>query len=152
LQVIGTKDGGNFFFGDPLNATLVGEAYSIWGLAAGAAKHEGAEELPDLNELFKHVTTTLGNEDFGIPRVPEAHKAGDSPAHYLKTLWPLLLPTVRFFCPNPAEWPVLFGIAIQDAIVAGKEVIDPALALKIVMESAVPMSKVDLARITAKIA
>ncbi|WP_157199276.1 hypothetical protein [Methylomonas koyamae] len=47
-------------------------------------------------------------------------------------------------CPHPAHWPILFGLAIQEAIHSGKSVIDPCIALKIVMESAIAMSKVDL--------
>jgi len=43
------------------------------------------------------------------------------------------------------QWPVLLGIAIQQAMYLGKGIIDPGLAVSIVMESAVPMSKVDAA-------
>jgi hypothetical protein len=39
---------------------------------------------------------------------------------------------------------MVFAIAIQKAILMGKDVIDPTLAGTIVMECAVPMSKVDL--------
>jgi hypothetical protein len=49
------------------------------------------------------------------------------------------------FCPNPVDWPILYSLAIQEAIYAGKEAIEPGLAFRIVMESAIPMSKVDLA-------
>jgi hypothetical protein len=40
----------------------------------------------------------------------------------------------------------LFSLAIQEAIGMSKSVIAPDLAPRIVMESAIPMSKVDLAR------
>jgi hypothetical protein len=65
--------------------------------------------------------------------------------NYLKALWPTLFPTVKLFCPNPVDWPILFSLAIQEAIAMGKSVIPPDLSLKIIMESAIPMSKVDLA-------
>lgn len=145
FQTVGTKDGKQYFFGDPLNHTLVGSQYSVWGLAGGAAQHAGAKEFPDLNAIFQHTSSVLGSEQFGIPRVPENHKASDTPINYLKAIWPALFPTVKLFCPNPADWPILYGLAIQEAIDAGKGVIDPGLALLIIMESAIPMSKVDIA-------
>jgi hypothetical protein len=145
FQTVGTKDGKKYFFGDPLNDALAGPQYSVWGLVGGAAQHIGAKELPDLNEIFQHSSSVPGSDQFGIPRVPENHKPGDTPIDYLKTIWPAFFPTVKLFCPTPADWPILYSFAIQEAIYAGKNVIDPNLALRIVMESAIPMSKVDLA-------
>lgn len=145
FQTVGTKDGKHYFFGDPLNNALAGSQHSVWGLAGGAAQHAGARELPDLNEIFQHTSSALGGDQFGIPRVPENHRASDTPINYLKAMWPTFFPTVKLFCPNPVDWPILYGLAIQEAIDAGKNAIDPTLALKIVMESAIPMSKVDLA-------
>ena len=62
----------------------------------------------------------------------------------VKALWPTLLPVVRSFCDDPAEWPILFAIATQESIFMAKDVIEPGLAVTVVMESAVPMSKIDL--------
>lgn len=145
FQIIATNDGKQYFFGDPLNNALAGNQHSVWGLAAGAAQQAGANELPDLNEIFQHTISVLGGEQFGIPRIPANNRAGDTPINYLKTIWPSFFPTVKLFCPNPADWPILYSLAIQEAIEVGKSIIDPSLALKIVMESAIPMSKVDLA-------
>jgi hypothetical protein len=145
FQVIGTKDGKQYFFGDPLNNALAGSQYSVWGLVGGAAQHAGAKDFPDLNEVFQYTSSVLGSEQFGIPRVPENHKPADTPLNYLKALWPTLFPTIKLFCPNPVDWPILYSLAIQEAIYAGKGSIDPGLAFRIVMESAIPMSKVDLA-------
>lgn len=145
FQVVRTKDGKQYFFGDPLNNALAGSQYSVWGLVGGAAQHSGAKDFPDLNEMFQHTSTVLGGQQFGIPRVPDNRKAADTPINYLKAFWPTLFPTVKLFCPNPVDWPILYSLAAQEAIYAGKESIDPGLAFRIVMESAIPMSKVDLA-------
>jgi hypothetical protein len=48
---------------------------------------------------------------------------------------------------NPSAWPLTIGLAGQFAIRRAKTIIDPALAAKIIMEAAVPMSKIDPARI-----
>ena len=145
FHVIATEDGQQYFFGEPLNNALVSDQYSVWSLTGGAAQHVGAKDFPDLHELFQHTTSVLGREQFGIPRVPENHRPSDTPLNYLRTLWPILFPTVKLFCPNPLDWPILYSFAIQEAIYLGKGIIDPELAFSIVMESAIPMSKVDLA-------
>ena len=145
FQIVRTKDEATYFFGDPLNNLLVGAEYSVWSLAGGAAQQAGATEFPDLRELFEHTSAVVGSFEFGLPRIPDGHAIGDLPFNYLTAIWPKLLPTVKLFCGDPAQWPILFGLAIQEAIYASKEVIAPALALKLVMECAIPMSKVDLA-------
>jgi len=42
---------------------------------------------------------------------------------------------------------IILGIAIQQALYLCKGIIDPSLAVSIVMESAVPMSKIDAAEL-----
>ncbi len=144
FMVVETAKGQRYFFGDALNRLLVEEPISVWGLAAGAAQHLGCSPLPDVQEMFAHVAKTVGEADFGVPRIPEDHRPSDLPAGYLKTLWPALLPVLKTFCKSPAEWPLLYASAIQNLMEMAKDVLGPELALRIVMESAIPMSKVDL--------
>jgi hypothetical protein len=143
FMVVCGADGKNYYFGDALNRPLAESQWSIWALCAGAAQHMGCTELPDINDIFRHVSETVGSERFGVPRVAQAHQANDLPINLIKTIWPKTLPFVAEFCDRPVQWPVLLGIAIQQAMYLGKGIIDPGLAVSIVMESAVPMSKVD---------
>lgn len=145
FTIVETADGKKYFFGDPLNQALAESQFSVWSLAAGAAQHNGCSSLPDLSEIFEYVSKTVGGTEFGIPRIPDGHQPGDTPINYVKALWPNLLPTIKKFCNQPPEWPILFGLAVQEVMDMSKGVIAPDLALKIVMESAIPMSKVDLA-------
>jgi hypothetical protein len=145
FQVVTTADGTSYYFGDPLNHLLVGAQYSIWSLAGGGAAHLDATGLPDPAELFKHTASAIGSEQFGIPRLPGGHQLPDRPLNFVKAFWPKLFPTIKLFCPNPAHWPILAGLAAQHAISASEGVIAPELAFTIVLESAIPMSKVDLA-------
>lgn len=147
FSVVSGADGKNYYFGDALNRPLAESQWSIWALSAGAAQHMGCSELPDINDIFRHVSETVGGDRFGIPRVPEAHQASDLPIHFVKTIWPKMLPLVAEFCDRPGQWPVLLGIAIQQALYLAKGIIDPSLAVSIVMESAVPMSKIDAAEL-----
>jgi hypothetical protein len=137
------RDGKKYFFGALINKPLAEAEYSVWSLVAGAVQHLG-KTPPDIEDIFKHVAATVGGNDFGIPRIPEDHFANELPLSYLKQIWPHLSPIAMNFCDKPSELPILFGLAIQEAIFMAKDVIDPTLAATIVMESAVPMSKVDI--------
>jgi hypothetical protein len=76
--------------------------------------------------------------------LPETHRPANLPINYLKAMWPTMMPLAKRFSAEPAQLPIVFGLAIQHAIVMGRTVIDPTLAASIAMECAVPMSKVDL--------
>lgn len=147
FNVITDTSGKKYFFGDLLNRYLVNEKYSVWRLAAGAAQKAGAEKvsyIDDINDMFQHTVSSIGTDHFGIPRIPDGHVPGDIPLNYLIKLWPCVFPAAKELCPDPTHWPLMFGFAIQKVIVSGKDIIDPSLALQIVMESSIPMSKVDL--------
>jgi hypothetical protein len=142
--LVKTKNGGTYYFGDSLNKPLAESQYSVWSLAAAGAQKSGCKTPIDLDGVFKHVSETVGGAAFGKPRVPAEHTPHDLPLNYARSLWPALAPTIKKFCTNPEHWPVLLGLSIQDVIGMGKPVLDPCLALQIVMESAIPMSKVKL--------
>lgn len=135
-------DGRQYYFGNLVNKPLAETPYSVWSLAAGGAQQAGGTALPDVAAIFKHVASTVGGDQFGIPNVPPQHKASDLPINYVKNLWPTLQPLVAQFADSPADWPVVTAIAAQQIVAMSKNVIDPGLAVTIVMESAVPMSKV----------
>jgi hypothetical protein len=142
--IIVGADGRRYFSGDRLNKPLAESQYSIWSLAAGAAQKSGCQALPDFREIFKHVASTMGGDKFGIPRIPDNHRVNEPPINWVKSIWPKIFPVVMQFCEKPSEWPMLFGLTIQDAILKTKDIIDPAIAVSIVMECAIPMSKVEL--------
>lgn len=144
LTEVGTRDGKKFFFGDALNKPLAESNLSVWNVAANAARQAGCATPPDLAEIFKHTSQVVGSSEFGVPRLPAGHPTGDLPINYVRAFWPGLLPLVRKFCPAPDLWPVLYALATVHAITAAKSTLDPCVALTIVMESAVPMSKIDL--------
>ncbi|MGY0193903.1 hypothetical protein ACWA7J_02390 [Leptothrix sp. BB-4] len=99
---------------------------------------------PDRNDILKPPSESLGTQPLGVPRSPPEHAPQRQPAQYLAAFWPATFSVVQKLCPLPIEWPVAYGLAIQGAIEASKPVIPPALALALVIESAVPMSKVDM--------
>jgi hypothetical protein len=137
-------DGKVYFFGDALNKPLAEDQYSVWSIAAGGAQAAGCGDVPDPSDVFAYAASTAGSPEFGLPRLPPEHPMHDTPLNYVEAFWPKFFPMISKFCPDPEHWPILLGLAIQDIMSQGKNVLDPCLALKIIMECAVPMSKVDL--------
>jgi hypothetical protein len=108
-----------------LNQALAESHYSVGSLAAGAAQNAGCKDLPDITAIFKHVSETVGSDSFGLPRVPDGHRAGDTPINYLKALWPSVQKTAEQFCQKATELPILFGLALQEVIGMSKSARDP---------------------------
>lgn len=144
FHTVRTRDGRSFVIGEALTEALAGHHHSLWSLAAAEAAHAGCATLPDVHEMLAHGIQTLGTERFGIPDVPDRHQPFPGALACLGDLWPQLFPLARQFCPDPADWPLLFAIAAQQIISMGREVIDPCLALRIVMDTAIANSKVIL--------
>ncbi len=140
--IVGGNDGNNYYFGDLVNKPLVEDVVSFWSLAGGTAQHFGKDCLPDLQSIFKHVSSSIGGEQFGIPQVPEKNMPSILPIDLVKKLWPVILPIVDKYCESPAERPLLFGVSAQEVIEMGKDTIPPGIAIKLLMECAVPMSKI----------
>jgi hypothetical protein len=150
LMRIDAVDGRHYFFGDAINRPLAESQHSVWSLAAATAQDLGCSDLPDINEIFKHVTSSVGTDQFGLPRINKPNIPGEMPINYLGKVWPQIYPIATRFCDKPAELPILFGLAIQQAMMQCKTVLDARLALQIVMESAIPMSKIDPASIDSR--
>jgi hypothetical protein len=144
FTVAETTDGQRFFFGDALNKFLAEGKLSVWSLAAGGARGCGCSKMPDIEAIFAHVAESVGGEDFGVPRLPRDHPVHKLPRAYLEELWPRFAPMVERFCPDPVQRPALLGLALQELLSQTKQALDPCLALLVIMESAIPMSKVDL--------
>jgi hypothetical protein len=149
LHVVGLGDGSSCLVGEGLVQALFNDPSSTWGLAADAAQQAGCTALPEPTALWRHGLERLGQGDFGVPQVPEAHQPSPDSLRSLPTLWPALLPLAQRFCPEPEQWPILFGLVAQKAITLGREVIDPCLALRIVMDTAIAGAMVVLPEIQA---
>lgn len=144
FSITTAQDGRHYFSGEPLNQVLIAGKYSFWHLLAEVVRQAGGSRLPDIAEISAHVDETAGADNFGIPRLPAEHRPHDVPVRYLEAYWPVVLPIAQQLCHTPAEWPVLFTLAIQEVIEEGGEVLEADMAAKIVMESALPMARIDL--------
>ena len=144
FKVVETPSGATYFFGDTLDSLLTSmepKHVSVWKIVAGSALTTGGDHLPNVNDLLRHSAATAGTSAFGLPRVPDDHLPSILPRAALERFWPgarLLLAL-----SEPLQWPLLMAHAAQKLMLAMKGSIAPDLAVKIVMEAAVPMSRVD---------
>jgi hypothetical protein len=142
IVVISTSDGGELYSGDAINRPLAESEYSFWALVAWAASEAGAAvTVPD--DYFHQVATTVGSPEFGIPR-GQLDAGGPLPATFLPR-WDAVATILRKSAPDPQQWPVALGVAVQNlfAVTSGK--VDTQFQLGVVMESAIAMSKVKAA-------
>lgn len=142
--VIETRSGEAYFFGDLLNAVIVAKdpkQLSIWKIVSGAGYEAGAINLPDITDAIKHCAATVGGPEFGVPRLPEAHMPSIMPREAVNRFWPAA--RRRLDGSGPMSWPLHFAMAAHTLIVEMKDAIRPDIAVRIVMEAVVPMSKID---------
>ncbi|WP_424631213.1 hypothetical protein [Bradyrhizobium sp. SYSU BS000235] len=159
LVIATTKSGENLYFGDLINGYLVPQAVSrypdtLWGRVAAGAVANGLpqSDLPDIHPMFRHVSETVGTPEFGIPTVGKEHQPHIAARELLNMFWP----RARFIFtrtdgPGPANghsvppeyWPVICEEVADQLLRQTKDTLDPRIGLKLVMESAIAMSKVD---------
>ncbi|RYY93446.1 MAG: hypothetical protein EON61_25010 [Alphaproteobacteria bacterium] len=143
LVEVTTNDGGTYYFGDQINQPLLEAPISVWKLIAGAAQHAGAKDLPDIIEIVRHVSATVGGGGFGVLRIDPKNQPHEAPVDALKKHWQPCYALISSLPRDPLMTGWYFAGAAQSVIVDARQVIDPALACRIVMEAAVAMSKVD---------
>ncbi len=143
LHTVEGLDGKKYYFGDFLNKPIFSTPYSLWNMTANALKAAGSETYPDAREIAAYTASVVGSEAFGKPRLPDGHNLSDVPIHYVQTFWPAFLPLLKKRCDSPTQWPILLGFSAYHVIVTYKEVIDPFIAATIVLECAIPTSKLD---------
>lgn len=143
LIEVTTRDGGTYYFGEQLNQPLLEAPINVWKLIVGGAQHAGAKDLHDIVEIVTHVTNSLGGPEFGVLRVDAKHQPHEAPIDALKKYWRSSYALIQSLGGDPIMTGWYFAGAAQMIIIEAKEVIDPALAYRIVMEAAVAMAKVD---------
>jgi hypothetical protein len=153
FAVIETRSGEVFFFGELLGAVIVandgarnyngngGGHASIWKIVSEGGRDAGAINLPDVTDIIKNCAATVGRDEFGIPRVADAHMPNILPREAVSRFWPAA--RRKLADKDPMSWPLHLAIAARSLIVSLKHAVRPDIAVQIVMEAAVPMSKID---------
>jgi hypothetical protein len=141
-----TKSRETFFFGEAINLflfSMMPDRVSFLSLAAAALA--SASELFDISELASHVSLTLGTEGFGRPRACPSVHVPELPRRALTRTWGKAAHILRD--RRPAEWPALLGAAAYNIVRANRKWLPPPVALRVLLEAAVPMSKLNPATV-----
>jgi hypothetical protein len=109
-------------------------------------------ELPDYKEMFAYIAGSIGKPEFEMPRMSADHPTHLHPRQALELFWP----RVKFIFtrtdgPGPAagnsvataHWPIVAALIAQQFVTMAKDTLDPRLSVALIMEPAIPMSKVD---------
>ena len=104
-----------------------------------------ASELPDVHRIARHVATTMGSPEFGKPRLPSFVALDERPREALAGSWMRMAAILAE--RRTGEWPALLGAAAYTIIRANQTALAPRLAVTILLEAAVPMSKLDPATV-----
>jgi hypothetical protein len=154
-------NGERFYFGDRLNAVLVPESLettAVLSILGGEALKLGAakEDFPDCHEIFARTAKSIGTPGFGVPELPPGHKSFLMPRRAVEIFWPSVrtvftrepvVPVAGFKLVEPRHWPLVLAAVAASYMAATKESLPPVVALKIFMEAAIPMSKIDQAAV-----
>jgi hypothetical protein len=145
IACVKTKSGETYFFGDLLNTILASTKeghLSIWTFVAGAAMSLDAPTLPPVAPMFEHCAATVGTPAFGIPVLPSHIRLKEMPRQALRH-WPQVKSILLSAGLEPLRWPLEIGVAAQKIIVLTKDALPADFGALVVMQAAIPMSKVD---------
>ena len=136
FAVVTTKAGKRFYFGDDVNRYLLEDQLSVASLCVAVSGISEEEILSIVSDFAAHV----GDDPYTI--------CGYDPGslyEQVDSCWKGIYENMTSkYCSSPKEWPVLFGIVVQNILLMAIEVGAPEdEAGKIAIECAAAMSKMD---------
>jgi hypothetical protein len=147
LVEVATKNDEIYYFSDLLNWMLFENTehppFCVWSYVAAAVPSELQLLLPDIPEIVSNTARSIGTSRYGVPRLPREHMPQKLPRAALEEHWRFIRAELESSGRDPSEWPYDVAAAAQWQMLTGRESIDPSLAARIIMEAAIPMSKVD---------
>ncbi len=150
FEVRTSEAGEKFYFSsetDKLIGSLDPRYLSIWKIVTANTKSTTGEH-PDVIELLEHCAASIGTPEFGVPRLPDGCTSNLLPREAVNRLWAKA--RQHLAKTEPTLWPMNMAVAARSLIVAAQRSIPLGIGIKIVMEAAVPMSRIDPARVPRK--
>lgn len=162
LAEVTTTDGGKYYFGDAINACLfegTRERPAFWNVAAALARDPAILEQVNIADLARHTASVLGSDKFGLPRMDAPYMPSERPLDAARRHVPVLSARFQEIGLAPEQLMMAFGATAQGfAAFAAAETpeikvpvpVPRAVQARLLMESALPMSKVDFAVIASR--
>jgi len=113
--------------------------YRVWVSKAAVL---GAPASFDLRELLQHTDAQLGTPGFGVPRLPNGRHMSETPLTFVLDHWSELFGILNRYDEHFAGWPLSLAAAGAQLMEMGISAMPAEEALQILMECAVPMSRV----------
>lgn len=147
LTEVVTRSGERYYFSDLLNWILFENTsqppYSIWTYVSAAVPDALRAQLPDVLDIVSYAARTIGTPQYGVPRLPAAHRPHKLPFPALVEHWRVVRGELVASNRDPADWPFDLAVAAQWQMQTSRDLVALPLAAAIVMEAAIPMSKID---------
>lgn len=136
FHVATVKDGRKFYFGDDVNRYLLESRTSVFSFCNAVT----GVTADTVRALAVSVVQRVGGEDLTIWNMP-----ADIVYQRIKACWDGIHENMTArFCKSPLEWPVLYGIVMQNILVESIKVGAPAEeAGRMAMECALVLSRMD---------
>ena len=165
LLTLRGANGYSYYAGDALNEMFYGGPgpavpanANLWRLLNGTALANGlaSERVPTSAEIFSPMAATLGQADEGCPSTGPNHQPHLPIDKLLQAVWPLVQDCLvgRFATlggkayPAPVRiWPAVSAWAAVQCFGKTLSILDPRIAVLIVMQSAAFASKLDGKRV-----
>jgi hypothetical protein len=147
LVEVATRNGEIYYFSDLMNWMLFENMdrppYSVWSYVLAAVPADSRVQLPDISEIVSHAARSIGTRHFGVPRLPRDRMPHKMPRVALDEHWQMVRAELEGAGRDASDWPYDLAAAAQWQMLNGRGTLDLPLAATIVMEAAIPMSKVD---------
>ncbi len=149
MVVIRGHDGNIYYFGDAPNWILCESPHSLVSLLFGAAHEHGAPvSIETLHEEMKLVAQRAGTPQFLELDLPAEHQV-DTPLNWARIFTPQVTNAIKTG-GTPDFWaPTVIGFALQQAIDAGRQSLDPMMITRIALGCALRAAKIDPQRVVA---
>jgi hypothetical protein len=136
--------GTSYFCGDLPTRYLYESELSLLNIALPyAVKHGAAIDHDFLHEPIGHAMRSIGTPQFGVPRLPVAHRLNALPLDLARVAWPQADHTFDTLKLALQYRPAALGFAIGKAFDTAGRTIDPLIMATIAVECAVPMAMCD---------
>jgi len=163
LLEVSTNAGELYYFGDAINRCVIEgtrEKPSFWNVAAVAAKDQQIAEKIDLADIARRAARDVGSPNFGRPQIDARYRLTEAPRDAVRVHGPVVLQRFLQIQLDPLNLAVVFGSVAQTfAAFAAGEIKDVRVdvqmkrldIVRLYMEAAIPMSKLDLRAINMAI-
>lgn len=146
LRVQQLGDGRRYSRAASVDRLLLEDHPSLWSVLSAAARQQGvrAEQLPNIGQLYSYVGATVGTSSFGVMRI-EPVWLPLQPLHcWPERLWPQCHIRLQQSGIDARHWHVVFSLVAYQLMGQASAWVPAQIALQILMESALPASRLVL--------